>query len=49
MAGVEPSEGGSCCRIYTTSSGEIRGVPPVEMIAYALSSANQLGSGSDSS
>ena len=36
VAGVPPSEGISCCRLYPGASGETQGVPPIPMIASSL-------------
>lgn len=36
VAGVAYSEGISCCRLYPGASGEIQGVPSIQMIASAL-------------
>jgi len=36
VAGVAPSDGTSCCRLYPGASQEMQGVPPVELIASAL-------------
>ena len=36
VAGVTPSDGISCCRLYAGPSGEVQGIPSVRMIASAL-------------
>lgn len=36
VAGVAPTNGTSCCRLYPGSSGDMQGIPPVELIASAL-------------
>ncbi len=41
VAGAAPAEGVSSCRIYADASGEMQGVPSVELIASALRSAGQ--------
>lgn len=46
VAGVEPSEGVSCCRLYPDESGTFSGVPSIETIASALKEAGA-ASGSD--
>ncbi|MBW7997264.1 MAG: hypothetical protein FVQ81_11980 [Candidatus Glassbacteria bacterium] len=40
IAGVEPSEDISCCRLYGDSSSGLQGVPPVRLITSALRAAN---------
>ncbi len=40
VAGAEPSEEVSCCRLYPGGSGGMEGVPPVEAIAAALRAAD---------
>ena len=38
VGGLPPSDGSASCRIYTSTAGEMGGVPPVETIAAALGS-----------
>ncbi len=39
VAGVEPSDNISCCRLYASPSGGMQGVPPVEAIVSSLQAA----------
>ena len=41
VAGVEASEGISCCRIYAGSDSALQGVPSVHLILAALRAADQ--------
>ncbi len=41
VAGVAPSEGISCCRLYPGTSGEMQGVPSIQMIASALQATGE--------
>ncbi|MFQ5811554.1 MAG: hypothetical protein ACE5JM_18195 [Armatimonadota bacterium] len=36
VAGLAPSDGADCCRVYADPEGRLRGVPSVEMIVSAL-------------
>ena len=36
VAGQDPTDGTSSCRLYATGSGQMSGVPPIELIAAAL-------------
>jgi len=41
VAGAEPSDGISCCRLYADPSGAFDGVPSVRLIASALRAGNK--------
>ncbi len=40
VAGAEPCEGMSCCRLYGDPAGTMQGAPPVSVIASALQAAD---------
>jgi mercuric ion transport protein len=41
VAGEQPDESISCCRLYEDKSGKLKGVPPVEAIVQALLQAKK--------
>ena len=44
VAGVAPSDGAPCCRVYRDDGGKFRGVPSVKSIAVSLTGGKRAGS-----